>query len=98
MLRVFSNFRYGFIAAVFVILVVSCAFGKAPDLVPDEPGNCANYWCTWYAQNYWIGRGEEITDLKLLSNSNAREELNEETVFGKEEGWAVELLPNSHPE
>ncbi|MCK4999869.1 MAG: hypothetical protein KAS23_10045 [Anaerohalosphaera sp.] len=95
MLRVFSNFRYGSIAAVFVILVVSCVLGKAPDLVPDEPGNCANYWCTWYAQNYWIGRGEEITDLKLLSNSNAREELNEETVFSKKEGWAVELLPNS---
>ena len=87
--------QYGVLGVLSVVFLTGCAFEKSPDLVPDAPGKCANYWCTWYAQNYWIGRGEEITDLGRLSNSNAREELNEKTVFGKDEGWAVELLPQS---
>jgi hypothetical protein len=66
-----------------------------PELVPRTSGDSANYWCTWYTQNYWIGRGEEITDLDRLSNEAAREELNEKTVFDEKEGWAVTLLPKS---
>ena len=77
------------------LFVESFTFIEIPNLVPEAPGKSPNYWCTWYAQNYWIGRGEEITDLKRLSNANAREELNEQTVFGSREGWAVNMLPGS---
>ncbi len=87
--------RCNVITALFLLFMSGCASTKAPNLVPDQPGVSPNYWCTWYAQNYWIGLGQDITDLKLLSNQNAREELNEQTVFDEKEGWAVKLLPDS---
>jgi len=64
----------------------------APNLVPDEPATAPNYWCTWYAQNYWIGRGTDLQDLKRVTNSNAREELNYQTVFNRKDGWATTYL------
>ncbi|MCB9384552.1 MAG: hypothetical protein H6509_08050 [Bryobacterales bacterium] len=87
----------GLLAAVCLAHLLGCAPepGPPPNLIPSAHGTSPNYWCTWYAQNYWIGRGEEITDLGRLSNENAREELNERTVFDPKEGWAVTLLPRS---
>ena len=37
---------------------------EGPNLVPQAKSTVANYWCTWYAQNYWIGRGTDLKDLK----------------------------------
>ena len=51
-----------------------------------------NYWCTWYAQNYWIGRSTDLKDLKGVTNEAAREELNERTVFNPKDGWATTYL------
>lgn len=95
MKRTPHNCALALFASVACILLACGALETPPDLVPDERGNSPNYWCTWYSQNYWIGRGEEITGLSRLSNENAREELNEQTVFDEEEGWAVTLLPKS---
>ena len=50
--------------------------GDTPNLVPDNPSNESNYWCTWYAQNYWIKRGENLETLEGVTNQTAREELN----------------------
>ncbi len=76
-----------------VVLPVSMARAHGPNLVPEEPATAANYWCTWYAQNYWIQRGGEITDLESINNPNAREQLNYDTVFNRKDGWATTYLP-----
>lgn len=65
----------------------------APNLVPTQPSAAANYWCTWYAQNYWIGRGTDLDSLKGVTNQAAREELNEATLFNQKDGWATTYLP-----
>jgi len=78
-----------------MLFITRLTLAQTPNLIPDKHADSPNYWCTWYAQNYWIGRGKEITDLNLLSNINAREQLNEHTVFNKKDGWAVTLLPKS---
>jgi len=72
---------------------VASALRGAPNLVPAEPATAANYWCTWYAQNYWIQRGGEITDFEGINNPNAREELTYESVFNTKDGWAGTYLP-----
>jgi len=66
---------------------------KAPNLVPTKPSTAANYWCTWYAQNYWIGRGTDLKSLKGVTNQAAREEINYHTLFNKKDGWASTYLP-----
>lgn len=66
---------------------------QMPNLVPSTPATAANYWCTWYAQNYWIQRGGEITNFKGISNANAREEINDKTLFNTKDGWAATYLP-----
>ncbi|WP_236622247.1 hypothetical protein [Novipirellula maiorica] len=63
-----------------------------PNLVPPANEQTANYWCTWYAQNYWIGRGTDLQSLKGVSNSAAREELNEHALFNEVDGWATTYL------
>ncbi len=80
--------------AAFTVLL-GTAFGsdQGPNLVPDKPAKAANYWCTWYAQNYWQQRGGEITDFNRINNPNAREELTYEHLFDPEEGWAATYLP-----
>jgi len=62
------------------------------NLVPEEPATAANYWCTWYAQNYWQQRGGEITDFEAINNPNAREELTYDHLYNREEGWATTYL------
>lgn len=63
------------------------------NLVPSEPSKSPNYWCTWYAQNYWIQRGGEITDLEEITNPAAREELTYDHLFNKKDGWVTNYLP-----
>lgn len=66
---------------------------SAINLVPTTPATAANYWCTWYAQNYWIQRGGEITNFKAINNPNAREEINDHTLYNPKDGWASTYLP-----
>jgi len=63
--------------------------------VPKAPATAPNYWCTWYAQNYWIKRGQDMEVLQGISNQAAREELNDHTLFNKKDGWAATYLPRS---
>ena len=62
-----------------VVLATSATRTHGPNPVPEEPATAANYWCTWYAQNYWIQRGGEITDMESINNPNAREQLSYDT-------------------
>lgn len=63
------------------------------NLVPDQPAQSPNYWCTWYAQNYWVQRGGEVTDVNLITNPAAREELTYNHLFNQEDGWVTNYLP-----
>lgn len=76
-------------------LIIGCSENSQPkvNLVPDEPAVAANYWCTWYAQNYWQQRGGEITNFKAINNPNAREELSYHHLYNEEDGWASTYLP-----
>ena len=65
----------------------------APNLVPEARSTAPNYWCTWYAQNYWQQRGGEITDFSKLTNPGAREELTYDHIFNEKDGWATTYLP-----
>lgn len=73
--------------------VASSAVSSAQNLVPEVPSTAPNYWCTWYAQNYWQQRGGEITDFKAINNPNAREEISYKHLFDAKEGWATTYLP-----
>lgn len=67
----------------------SAVFAGPPNLVPERPAKRSpHYWCTWYAQNYWVQRGGEIADLSKLTNPAARETLNHRTLFNNADGWA----------
>jgi len=74
-------------------LAINAIAAENPNLVPTEPASAPNYWCTWYAQNYWIGRGTDLKDLKGVTNYAAREEMNHKALFNKQEGWAATYLP-----
>ncbi|WDE99419.1 hypothetical protein PQO03_16400 [Lentisphaera profundi] len=74
------------------VLCMTYGIDKGPDLVPEAAAEVANYWCTWYAQNYWIGRGTDLQDLKGVTNSAAREEINYHTIFNPKDGWASTYL------
>lgn len=78
---------------VIVGLGVNAVAVDKPNLVPTEPARAPNYWCTWYAQNYWIGRGTDLKTLKDVTNAAAREELTYDTLFNKKDGWAATYLP-----
>ncbi len=87
------------ILAILLIFILSgCGVKKdIPNLVPNEAGLAPNYWCTWYWQNYLILKGQEVSNpdpATVYTNSAARDELNEETVFG-EAGMATIMLPNT---
>jgi len=69
----------------------------APNLVPNKKGKAANYWCTWYWQNYLIESGKAVTNpdpKTIFTNQAARENINQETIFG-EEGMAQVMLPKT---
>ncbi|MCP5534298.1 MAG: hypothetical protein H7A48_14100 [Akkermansiaceae bacterium] len=75
------------------ILVLASKVHAGPNLVPARPSTEPNYWCTWYSQNYWIGRGSDLPNLGGVTNAAAREQVNERTVFDEADGWARKYLP-----
>ena len=79
--------------AVVLLFSTVGLHGAGPNLVPEEPATAPNYWCTWYAQNYWQQRGGEITDFNAINNPNAREELDYDVLYDEKEGWAATYLP-----
>ena len=93
----FNNFRpILFLSLSICIGLTACSPPmRAPNLVPAEPGESANYWCTWYWQNYLILKGEPVTNpdpATVYSNQAARDELTEASIFG-EQGMARIMLP-----
>ena len=88
--------------AILISFLVAILFGcetnrKIQSLVPNEVGTAPNYWCTWYWQNYLILKGQEVTNpdaATVYTNEAAREEMNEENIFG-EQGMAVVMLPKT---
>ncbi|WP_163324726.1 hypothetical protein [Draconibacterium mangrovi] len=88
--------------AILISFLVAILFGcdtdkKIESLVPNEVGTAPNYWCTWYWQNYLILKGQEVTNpdaATVYTNEAAREEMNEENIFG-EQGMAVVMLPKT---
>ena len=80
--------------AFLCLLAISCTQekGEIINLVLEEPAKAPNYWCTWYAQNYWVQRGGEMEDLDKLTNTAAREELTHDHLFNEEEGWVTNYL------
>lgn len=88
-----SSYRLILLALLLSGLVHSGAATPTIDLVPSAPADAANYWCTWYAQNYWQQRGGEITDFDQINNPNAREEISYDHLFNQSDGWATTYLP-----
>jgi hypothetical protein len=84
--------KYSGVLILLLINVMLIGAEKGPGLVPTEAEKVPNYWCTWYAQNYWIGRGTDLKDLKGVTNSAAREEINYHTIFNPKDGWASTYL------
>ncbi len=80
-------------AGGLLTLFVASAIAETPNLVPEKPVASPHYWCTWYAQNYWIERGGEISDLAEITNPAAREEMTYHNLFNPEDGWASTYLP-----
>ncbi len=83
------------VSVAFTISVCSTFGAEKVNLVPEKAATSPNYWCTWYAQNYWINRGTDMKKLVGVTNGAAREELNEHTLFNEKDGWATTYLPNS---
>jgi len=69
----------------------------ANNLIPSEPNNSPNYWCTWATQNYICGHGADRRDVRLLEGNAgaqlAREAINEQLLLG-DNGWARVFFPN----
>lgn len=86
------------ISVIAIALLVGCTIEeKVLNLVPDEKSTAPNYWCTWYWQNYLILKGQEVTNADaetIYTNKAAREEINEESLFGKN-GMAKVILPKT---
>ena len=86
------------ITTLLISILFACVDKKdAPNLVPIEVNSTPNYWCTWYWQNYLILQGQEVINPdpnSIYTNSAARDELNEESVFG-EQGMANIMLPKT---
>ena len=87
------------ITVVLLALIVLGCLNKeeTQSLVPDEVGSAPNYWCTWYWQNYLILSGQDVINPdagSVYTNPAARDQLNEETIFG-EQGMARVMLPRT---
>ena len=84
-------------ASVLLLFIVLHSCAKQPtntvNLVPATPATAANYWCTWYAQNYWVQRGGEIVDLNKITNPAASEELTYGHLYNQNDGWVTNYLP-----
>lgn len=86
------------IIIMLIFMLLACKQNEeAPNLIPVHAGTAPNYWCTWYWQNYLILKGQEVVNpdpAAVYTNAAARDELNEETIFGKN-GMARLILPRS---
>ncbi len=99
---VYKAFIMRYIQIAICLALLSFGCGKEepitiPSLVPEKPGDAPNYWCTWYWQNYLIRKGQPVTNpdpKTVYSNPAARDQLNENTVFG-EDGMARIMLPKT---
>ena len=85
--------RIKMLILVLLIGLSACQNSQGPNLVPKTANDSPNYWCTWYAQNYWQQREGEIIDLKKINNPNAREELTYDHLFNNKNGWIKTFLP-----
>jgi hypothetical protein len=98
--------RRRFVRALMATAVTSQAKGfakgsrlpgkTANDLIPENPSNKPNYWCTWAAQNYMYGHDLPELDPKVLEGDSgsklAHDAMTEETLFGRT-GWAEAFFP-----
>jgi len=98
--------RRGFLTGVVATAVSSRAHGlrlntispnkRAENLIPQEPANTPNYWCTWAAQNYMYGHHLPALDPKILEGDSgstlAHDAMTEDVLFG-EGGWAAKFFP-----
>lgn len=88
--------KTSFCACIMLLCVCACE-QSVPNLVPTEPADIPNYWCTWYWQNYLIEKGKAVSNpdpKTVYSNSAAREQINETTIFGAS-GMAQVILPQT---
>ena len=85
-------------AILSAFILIGCTIKEENiNLVPGKVGTSPNYWCTWYWQNYLILKGQEVTNPDagtVYTNQAAREQMNEETIFG-EQGMARIMLPKT---
>lgn len=94
-MQIHSPDRHPYSRILFLTIFVTLLhpLQSAPNLVPEQSATAANYWCTWYAQNYWQQRPGEVTDTSQINNPNAREELTHHHLFNADNGWATNYLP-----
>ena len=71
--------RREFLAGAIATGVGSLRRNTGTNLIPDQPSNTPNYWCTWGAQNYAV---DPSTFQHLLSHSRLASNLTERAVFG----------------
>lgn len=80
-----------------LILGSSHAPRSERSLVPGQPSNAPNYWCTWAVQNYQYGQGMQAIDVALLEGDDgarlAHDSMSEDTLLGKS-GWASHFYPH----
>ena len=87
---------------LLIVLLTSTLFScsekkEIQSLVPNKVSTSPNYWCTWYWQNYLVLKGQPVINpdpATVYTNVAAREELNEEAIFG-EKGMAKIMLPKT---
>lgn len=96
--KIINNVVKGTIIFLMTITLMGCAIkNQKASLVPDQAGTAPNYWCTWYWQNYLILKGQKVTNPDsgtVYTNEAARDQLNEENIFG-EQGMAKIMLPKT---
>ena len=83
---------------LILLTIVGCKTQQASvSLVPTKSGQAPKYWCTWYWQNYLVEKGKPVTNPsaeQVYTNPAAREQMNEETIFGQG-GMARVMLPKT---
>ena len=101
--------RRRFLSSVSATLGLAAFGGRITDalsasgrsLVPTTHSTAPNYWCTWAAQNYLYGQGQQELDATQLEEANgaefARSLLNEQVILGPR-GWSKVLHPRVREE
>ncbi len=95
---IYINRKHLFLISLLISILFGCTDRKdIQNLVPNNVTTSPNYWCTWYWQNYLVLKGQPVVNpdpKTVYTNVAAREELNEETIFG-ENGMAKIMLPKT---